>query len=163
MKYLYENKIIDEMEVRNLLLTQGIEDIKRNLNDYVMRNVNFDESDMNIAINGNMEEVIRYLQDYDIEIKPAEFYKYQGVVLLNTEISLKKSQKVIDKIRKIVYNLTEINNIGIRKLAYNIKKNEEAYYIEFYFEDRSENIAELERYFRINDDVLKFIIFRKED
>ena len=163
MKYLYENKIIDEMEVRRLLFTQGIEDIKRNISEYVNHNVNFDESDIMIAINGSMKQVIDYLADYDMKIKEAEFNKYQGVVLLNIDISLKECQEVKNKIKEIVYNLTEVNDLGIKKLAYDIKKNKEAYYIEFHFEDNSENIAELERYFRINDDVLKFIIIKKED
>ena len=163
MKYLYENKIIDEMEVRKLLLEKGIEDIKNNISDYVMRNVNFDESDVNIAINGNMEEVIRYLKDYDIEIKVATISKYEGIVLLDIETTLLKLKNVKDKIEEIVYNLMLIEDLGIRKLAYDIKGNKEAFYVRFEFTDKADNIAELEKYFRKNDDILKFIIIKKED
>ena len=163
MKYLYENKIIDELEVRKILSEKGFEDIKNNMGDYVNHNVNFEDSDINVAINGSMEKVLDYLADYDIEIKEARFNKFQGVVLLNIDISLKECQEIKNKIKEIVYNLTEVKDIGVRKLAYDIKKNKEAYYIEFHFEDNSENIEELERYFRINDDVLKFIIIKKED
>ena len=164
MKYLYKNKIIDEMKVREILLEKGIEDVKNNISDYVMRNCNFEESDINIAINGNMEEVLRYLADYDIKIEiTAKMVKFEGIILLNTEVSLKKCQEVKDKIKEIVYNLTEINDLGVKKLAYEIQKNKEAYYIDFYFEDNSENIEELEKYFKINDDVLKFIIMKKEE
>ena len=163
MKYLYENKIIDELEVRKILSEKGFEDIKRNLGDYVKQNCNFEESDVYIAINGSMEQVLDYLTDYDIEIKEAKFNKFQGVVLLNVDISLKECQEIKNKIKEIVYNLTKIEDMGIRKLAYDIKKNKEAYYIEFHFEDNSENIEELERYFRINDVVLKFIIIKEEE
>ena len=163
MKYLYEGKIIDEIEVRKLLLEKGIEDIKSNISDYVMRNVNFDESDVNIAINGNMEEVIRYLKDYDIEIKTATINKYEGIVLLNIGTTLIQLKNVKDRIEEIVYNLMLVEDLGIKKLAYDIKENKEAFYIKFEFTDRADNIAELERYFRINDDILKFIIIKKED
>ena len=163
MKYLYKNKIIDEMKVRKILLEKGIEDIRSNIGDYVMRNVNFDESDVNIAINGNMEEVIRYLKDYDIEIKTATINKYEGVVLLNIRTTLIQLKNVKDRIEEIVYNLMLVEDLGIKKLAYDIKENKEAYYIRFEFTDKAENIAELEKYFRINDDILKFIIIKRED
>ena len=42
-----------------------------------------------------------------------------------------------------------------------IKKNKEAYYVQFNFESNPETIAELERIYRITDDVLKFITIRK--
>ena len=47
MKYLYENKIIEEMEVRKLLSEKGFEDIRNNMSDYVNNNCNFEESDIN--------------------------------------------------------------------------------------------------------------------
>lgn len=163
MKYLYKDEIIDEMEVRKLLLEKGVEHAENNMTDYIMGNINFDESDINIAINGNIEEVIRYLKDYDIEIKTAIINKYEGVVLLKIETFIIRVQNVKDKIEEIVYNLMLIEDLGIRNLAYDIKKNNKAYYIRFEFTDKAENIAELERYFRTNDDILKFIIIKKED
>ena len=162
MKYLYNNKIINELEVRKLLLEKGIEDIKKNMGEYVNHNVNFDESDIMIAINGSMEQVLDYLADYDIEIAQATMNKFNGAVLLSTEISLRNLQAVKDAIKETVYNLTKTEDIGVRKLAYDIKNNKEAYYIQFWFEDNAENIEELEKYFRANDDVLKFIIIKEE-
>ena len=162
MKYVYENKIIDELEVRKLLSEKGFEDIKNNMSDYVLHNCNFEYSDINVAINGNMEKVLNYLADYDIKIEEATIKKYQGIVLLNVDISLKRCKEIEDKIKEIVYNLTEFKNLGIKKLAYEIKENKEAFYMEFYFEDNSENIAELEKYFRMNDDVLKIIIIKED-
>ena len=51
--------------------------------------------------------------------------------------------------------------MGKRKLAYEINKNREAYYVQFNFESKPETIAELERVYRITDDVLKFITIKK--
>ena len=51
----------------------------------------------------------------------------------------------------------------VKKLAYDIKKNKEAYYMVFKFEANPTLIAELERVYRITDEVLKFITTRNID
>ena len=51
--------------------------------------------------------------------------------------------------------------MGKRKLAYEIKKNKEAFYVQFNFESNPEAITELERVYRITDDILKFITIKK--
>ena len=53
--------------------------------------------------------------------------------------------------------------MGKRKLAYEIKKNVEGYYVLYNFEANPGFIAELERVYRITDGILKFIVVRKED
>ena len=42
-------------------------------------------------------------------------------------------------------------------------KNKEGYYTVFNFEAKPELIAELERNYRIDDSIMKFITIRKED
>ena len=49
-----------------------------------------------------------------------------------------------------------------RNFTYEIKKNKEAIYMLFNFEAKPDSIAELERNYRITDDILKFIVVRKE-
>ena len=51
--------------------------------------------------------------------------------------------------------------MGKRKLAYEIKKNKDAIYVQFNFESKPEAITELERIYRLTDDVLKFITIKK--
>ena len=48
-------------------------------------------------------------------------------------------------------------------IDYDIKKNKEAYYMVFKFEANPTLIAELERVYRITDEVLKFITTRNID
>lgn len=43
------------------------------------------------------------------------------------------------------------------------KKNSEGYYVVITFESNPEFITELERIYRITDDIMKFITIRKED
>ena len=51
--------------------------------------------------------------------------------------------------------------MGKRRLAYEIKKQQEGYYMVFEFESKPEAIAELERIYRITDDIMKYIIVKK--
>ena len=47
-------------------------------------------------------------------------------------------------------------------LAYEVKKQNQGYYYVINFELKSEDIYELERIYRITDEILKFIVVRKE-
>ena len=51
--------------------------------------------------------------------------------------------------------------MGKKKLAYEIKKFSEATYLLFNFEAKPDFIAELERIYRITDDIIKFIVVKK--
>ncbi len=49
-------------------------------------------------------------------------------------------------------------NMGMRNLAYEIKKNKRGYYYVIYFKSKANLIAELERNYRITEDILRFIV-----
>ena len=59
--------------------------------------------------------------------------------------------------------LEKVDELGKRKLAYEIAKNKEGYYIVLYFEANPNLIAELERNYRIIDTVIKFMTIKVED
>ena len=49
------------------------------------------------------------------------------------------------------------------KITIQNSENKEAHYVLFNFEAKPEFITELERVYRITDEVLKFIVVRKEN
>ncbi len=53
--------------------------------------------------------------------------------------------------------------MGKRKLAYPIKKKTEGYYTLFEIEGSGQEIAELERRFRVNDAVIRFVTVRVDE
>lgn len=53
-------------------------------------------------------------------------------------------------------------DMGHRNLAYEIKKQKRGYYFVAYFRAKAEAVLELERLYRINEDVLRFIILKYE-
>ncbi|WP_104697863.1 MULTISPECIES: 30S ribosomal protein S6 [unclassified Helicobacter] len=53
-------------------------------------------------------------------------------------------------------------DMGMRNLAYEIKKNKRGYYFVIYFKAQPNMVLELERLYRINEDILRFIVIKYE-
>ena len=54
-------------------------------------------------------------------------------------------------------------DMGMRNLAYEIKKNKRGYYFVIYFKAKPSLILELERNYRINEEILRFIVIKYEN
>ncbi len=92
--------------------------------------------------------------------------KYESVIIINTNITEENRKKVIDKITDLINlngKIEKVEELGKKKLAYEIKNNTDGYYVLFYFESKSEFIMELERVYRITDEIMKFLNVRKEE
>ncbi len=87
--------------------------------------------------------------------------KYESIIIVNPE--LKHIGDIKEKILNIVgeFYVDSFEDMGNRKLAYKIQEAETGHYIktEFYAKDYG-IINELEKYFRINYDVLKYITIK---
>lgn len=92
--------------------------------------------------------------------------KYESIIIINPNIEEATRKALQEKFVGLINEngkVESVEDIGSKKLAYEIKKNKEGYYIIFNFEAKPEVITELERVYRISDEVLKFITIRKED
>lgn len=92
--------------------------------------------------------------------------KYESIIIINPNLDEEALKALEDKFVALINENGKVENVvemGKRKLSYEIKKLKEAYYIEFDFESKPEAIAEIERIYRITDEILKFITVRKED
>ena len=90
--------------------------------------------------------------------------KYESVIIINPNVDEAGLKALEEKFTGLINQNGKVENVtdmGKRKLAYEIKKNKEAYYMQFEFEAKPESIAELERIYRITDEVLKFIVIKK--
>ena len=67
-------------------------------------------------------------------------------------------RKYLEKNGKV----SEEENLGKKKLAYEVKKYEYAYYYVINFTGKASIIPELERKYRINENILKFITIKKD-
>ena len=92
--------------------------------------------------------------------------KYESVIIINPSVDDEGIKALIKKYTDIINNdgkVESVDEIGKKRLAYEIMKNKEGYYTVFNFEAKPELIAELERNYRIDDSVMKFITIKKED
>ncbi len=92
--------------------------------------------------------------------------KYESIIIINPSLEEQGIKEVITKFTDLINDNGKVENvdeIGRKKLAYEIKKQSEGYYVVYTFEANPEFISELERIYRITDNVMKFITVRKED
>ncbi len=91
--------------------------------------------------------------------------KYETIFLIKDDITEEQRNAVVSEIRKyLVKNgkVSEEENLGKKKLAYEVKKYEYAYYYVINFTGKASIIPELERKYRINENILKFITIKKD-
>ncbi len=92
--------------------------------------------------------------------------KYESVIIINPNVDEAGVKALEEKFTGLINEngkVEKVDNMGKRKLAYEIKKCTEGTYLVFYFEAKPDSIKELERVYRITDEIMKFIVVRKED
>ena len=91
--------------------------------------------------------------------------KYESIFIIKGTFTEGEYKKAFERIKQYFKNFknVKIEELGKKRLAYEVKGEKEAYYVISEFETKPEEISELERLYRINDDILKFITVRKED
>lgn len=91
--------------------------------------------------------------------------KYESVVIIDPAVAEEKVKELSQKFTDIINNdgkVEKVEELGKKRLAYEVKKNKEGYYVVINFEANPELISELERNYRIMDEVIKFITVRAE-
>lgn len=87
--------------------------------------------------------------------------KYETVIIVDPKIQYIGDIK--EKILKIIgdLNVEYFEDLGNKKLAYEIKGRKEGHYIRIeYYTKENEIIENLEKYFKINTDILKYITIK---
>lgn len=95
---------------------------------------------------------------------------YESVFIVNPNISLKEFNSTISGLKiqmvTIISKILKEEYYGIKKLAYEIKKQRQGYYLilKFVITSDIENIqniiSNIERQARLDDNILKFIVIR---
>ena len=86
--------------------------------------------------------------------------KYESVVIIDPSVEEEKVKDLSQKFTELINRdgkVEKVEELGKKKLAYEVKKNKEGYYVVINFEANPSLIAELERNYRIIDEVIKFI------
>lgn len=89
---------------------------------------------------------------------------YETIFLMKDDITEEQRTTVIEEIRDYLTKNGKISveeNLGKKKLAYKVREYEYAYYYLIQFVGKADIISELERKYRINENILKFITIRR--
>ncbi|HWR92188.1 MAG TPA: 30S ribosomal protein S6 [Desulfobacterales bacterium] len=85
--------------------------------------------------------------------------RYETFIILDPDLTAEQRLPVIDRVRDILTQMSgfliRIDEWGSRKLAYTIAKKERGYYVRFDFCGTGQLVNEMERFYRIDERVLK--------
>lgn len=91
---------------------------------------------------------------------------YESTIIIHPSLDEKEVKDVIKKFEDLINNLGKLEDvsvIGKKRLAYEINKQKEGIYVLYTFNAEPTAIAELERNYRITDNVMKFITVKKDN
>ena len=92
--------------------------------------------------------------------------KYELAVVVNAKIEDDARAAVIEKVQKYVTRfggqVSDVDEWGKKRLAYEIQKMREGYYYFIHFEADATAPAEIEARLRIMDNVLRYLCVRQE-
>ena len=92
--------------------------------------------------------------------------KYELAVVVSAKIEDDERAAVIEKVQAYVTRfggtVSDVDEWGNRRLAYEIQKMREGYYYFIHFESDSSVPAELEARLRIMDNVIRYLCVRQE-
>lgn len=93
--------------------------------------------------------------------------KYELALVVNAKIEDEAREAVVEKAKGYVARyggtVTEVEEWGKKKLAYDVQKMSEAFYYFIQFDAASDAPAKLEQDVRIMDNVLRFLCVRADE
>ncbi|MFC4778332.1 30S ribosomal protein S6 [Paenibacillus sp. GCM10023252] len=89
--------------------------------------------------------------------------KYEVMYIIRPDVEQENVQAIVDKFNGIISNggeVTKTDVIGKRRLAYEINKIRDGYYVLVHFNATTEVVNELDRIMKITDEVIRTLIVR---
>jgi small subunit ribosomal protein S6 len=96
----------------------------------------------------------------------ARIRHYETMFIVKPTLTEEETQAQIEMVKTTIEKnggeIKATNDMGSRKLAYEIQKNRRGHYIVYYFTAPTQAILEIERNYRINENILRFIFIKSE-
>jgi small subunit ribosomal protein S6 len=92
--------------------------------------------------------------------------KYEAMLILVPNLEEEARNQLLDRFKGIIEKdgtITNIDEWGTRKLAYEINKYKEGYYVVMNFETNQDVVKELDRVSRISDSVMRHMIIKEDE
>ena len=93
--------------------------------------------------------------------------KYELAVVVSAKVEDEERAAVVDKCKALIERfggqITNIDDQGKKRLAYEVQKMKEAFYYFIRFEAEATAPAEIESRVRIMDNVIRFLIVKQDE
>jgi len=93
--------------------------------------------------------------------------KYELAVVVSAKIEDEQRNEVIDQCKALIERfggtITEVDDWGKKRLAYEIQKMREAFYYFIRFDAESTAPVEIENRVRIMDNVIRYLVVRQDE
>jgi len=93
--------------------------------------------------------------------------RYETIFIVRPNVAEDEIEAITSKATAIIEGdggtILRINNWGLKKLAYLIKKENQGYYVYADYAGVPASVAEIERIFRIDDRILKYLTVKLSD
>lgn len=91
---------------------------------------------------------------------------YESVVILNASLEDDQINSTLNRIEDQISTsggkITDIDKWGRKRLAYPIQKSKSGYYVVYHFESPRELIAKLERNYRLDENIIRYLTIKLE-
>jgi len=89
---------------------------------------------------------------------------YETLFVVKPTLTEEETTAQIEKVKAVLTKenaeILATDDMGMRKLAYPVQKNNRGYYTVLFYKANGETIAELERNLKINEEVIKFLTIK---
>ena len=93
--------------------------------------------------------------------------RYETIFIIKPSVGEEEITAIIDKTTAIITefdgSIVNLDQWGLKKLAYPIKKELQGYYVFAEYAGKPEAVAEAERIFKIDDRILKYMTIKTQD
>ena len=105
-----------------------------------------------------------WINQEDIKPQGEKMRAYENLIIIKPTLTEEEIQNQYDLIDETISankgEIVERLKMGLRNLAYEIKKQKRGYYYIIYFKMDPKNISEIERIYKINENILKYVTIK---
>lgn len=92
--------------------------------------------------------------------------KYEVMYVVRTDLEQDVIKALVEKFQKLIIDnggeIQKLTEMGKKRLAYEIEDHKEGYYVLVRFSSEPNVVAELDRVFRITENVIRYLILKDE-
>ena len=93
--------------------------------------------------------------------------KYEGMFIVKPNLNKDEIEKTASAITEaIVRNgggVEKKKDMGLRQLAYEIKKERQGHYLLVYFTAAPKAVSEMEKTYKLNESILRALVFKRDN